>query len=215
MTRRSAGSFALLAAVVASCLLAQAVASSASAPAGGRALLLQRFRADEVRGQCGFAQETFRTPMGVWSAPAYLNTDSRPGGCLQSFALVDPGRDLSGWSISIDFESDGSNDGCDHRGSRDVPVNNDEDAVTWTSPYRIDTDERDGGCTLDFVVRGRTDLSFDVDVEAEGVADQCPDQGIQSSTVGHPVRIRLKTDDRIGGCYLRFRLDHVRHLSAP
>jgi hypothetical protein len=68
-----------------------------------RAILLQRFVADEVKGQCGFGQDKFRTPLGVWSAPIYLNTDARPGGCLQSFALVDPDGELLGWSLFVDL----------------------------------------------------------------------------------------------------------------
>src|SRR5262249_33558103 len=55
-----------------------------------RVLLLQRFEADEDNGQCGFGQISSITPYGLWSPPIYINTDGRPGGCRQSFAIVDP-----------------------------------------------------------------------------------------------------------------------------
>jgi hypothetical protein len=180
-----------------------------------RVFLLQRFAADEVRGQCGFAQDNFRTPFGVWSVPAYVNTDSRPGGCLQSFAIVDPDRDLAGLSLTIDFEAYGPKKACDHLGPRDVPVGVSDSSATWTRPYRIDTDERDGGCTLGFSVRGRPDITLDVEVRADGVLEQCPDRGDFTASVGHPITIRIRTDDRMGGCYLRFRLSKRDSAKLP
>ena len=184
-----------------------AVAGDGSDAAGAsHVFFLERFAADEVRGQCGFGQESVRTPFGVWSAPAYVNTDSRPGGCVQSFAIVDPDGALAGWSLILDFEAYGPEKVCDNTGPRKVPLAYSAASVVWTRSYRIDTDERNGGCTLGFTIDGRSDVAFDVEVRADGVPEQCPDQGEFSAWTGHPITIRLKTDDRMGGCYLRFRL---------
>jgi hypothetical protein len=171
-----------------------------------RVLFLQRFVADEDNGQCGFGQSLFKTPFGLWSAPIYINTDGRPGGCLQSFAIVDPDDELAGWSLKIDFDFYGTERQCDITGYREVPRSQSAEEAVWTKPYRIDTDEREGGCSLEFSIQGRLEVVLDLEVRADGITDQCPDRGRFTASVSQSVKIRIKTDGRAGGCYLRFRL---------
>jgi hypothetical protein len=169
-------------------------------------MLLQRFLADEDRGQCGFAQTNIETPFGLWSFPIYTNTDSRPGGCMHTFALIDPHKELAGLKLDIDFEAYGPQKQCDWVGKRSIEISSSQESAVWSPIYRIDTDSRNGGCSLEFSLSGRSDIELDLELRADGIGEQCPDQGSFVVAIGQPVKVRIKTDDRYGGCYLRVRL---------
>ena len=179
---------------------------SADLRGDSRVVLFQRFVADEDNGQCGFAQTRSRTPFGLWSPPVYINTDGRPGGCRQSFAIVDPDGELAGWSMRVKFEYYGRQKQCDQTGEREVPASRTADDLIWTPSYRIDTDEREGGCSLEFSVHGRTDIVLDIEMYADGDPGQCPDRGLFTATIAQPITVRIDTDERPGGCYQRLRL---------
>jgi hypothetical protein len=172
----------------------------------GRALFLQTFVADEDVGQCGFRETSSATPLGVWTPPVYINTDGRPGGCFQSFALIDPDSQLEGLSIEVTFSAYGAEKACDRTGTRLVQPSKSSAEIVWSLPYRIDTDDRPGGCREHFTVLGRADIVLDVEMFADGVIDQCPTRGRFTSSINNPVNIEIQADSRPGGCYQRFRL---------
>jgi len=67
--------------------------------------------------------------------------------------------------LGFDFvQSPGGDGQCDNPGTREIPhVASVSGAwTTWSTPYRIDTDDRGGGCLQTFRVEGRTDVVLDV-----------------------------------------------------
>jgi hypothetical protein len=169
--------------------------------------LLQRFSGDEKIGQCGFEETETATPIGLWSPPAYINTDTRPGGCVRSFAILDPAGKLDGLIVKMTFAGFGQGSQCDRVGPRELRPSRTKTLDAWSAPYRIDTDGRyAGGCQETFEIYGRDDVVLDVQMLADGIEAQCPTTGKFTATTSKAVTVYMATDDRPGGCYQRLRL---------
>lgn len=167
------------------------------------AYFFQNFYADGDAGQCnGGAYGTHAAPLGQWTPAMRLDTDNRGGGCYQQFSIFDPSGLLNGLLVVVDFYPDGDRQ-CDFPGPRYIPVG---PSLHWSSPYRIDTDNRSGGCQQVFSIYGRYDVELDVAFWADGDAGQCGNAGFHTVTPYNSVRIRLDMDNRPGGCRQMFRL---------
>jgi hypothetical protein len=170
---------------------------------------LERFYGDEDQGQCGYSQESnsLDARYGRWTEAAYINTDNRPGGCFQSFAILDPLNALDGLQITVELSSFAKVKQCDSPGPAVIPRSQDTKSLKWTPAYRIDTDDGETGCALSFSLQGRDDVALDVEFLPDGDPNQCPkNTGLHTVTSKAALEIRIKTDERPGGCYLRFRL---------
>jgi hypothetical protein len=170
--------------------------------------LLQHFYGDEDQGQCGYRQfsDIISGKFGKWTEPVYINTDNRRGGCVQSFAILDPLDALHSLSITVELSSFATVPQCDSKGASIIPKSRDMVSLRWTEAYRIDTDDGDTGCSLRFSLEGRDDIALDVEFKADGVPEQCMNPGQHTVDSRHSVELRIKTDERPGGCYLRLRL---------
>jgi hypothetical protein len=179
------------------------------------AKLFVRFYPDEDSGQC-LGPRVQDAPLGSWTHPILINSDNRPGGCIQEFAVFDPHHELDGVRVTIDVRPDGKmQNQCDNPGPRDIPVSTRLDTLGWSRPYRLDTDDTPDGCRQVFSVEGRSDVALDVDFRADGVVDQCRNTGRHTASADHPVELRLDTDQRAGGCYQRFRLRLITNTPSP
>ena len=174
--------------------------------------LLQHFYGDEDQGQCAYRQsgDIISGRFGKWTEPVYINTDNRRGGCIQSYSILDPSDALGSLSITVELSSYAPVKQCDTKGPSVIPKSKDTASLRWTDAYRIDTDEGDTGCSLRFSLEGRDDIALDVEFEPDGAPAQCMNAGLHTVDALHPVELRIKTDSRPGGCYLRFRLRSVR-----
>ena len=77
---------------------------------------------DADAGQCnGAAYGASAAPAGTWTPEVRIDTDNRPGGCYQSFAVYDPLNERAGLRIKIDFRPDGDGP-CDQPGEREIPI---------------------------------------------------------------------------------------------
>lgn len=183
-----------------------------SAKAQELPVFIHNFYGDGDIGQCNaLAYGKTLTRMGEWTPTVRLDTDGRPGGCYQQFSIYDPENTLSGLTLQVEFYPDG-NAQCDNPGLKVIPIH--RDIVTATSymsdAYRIDTDNRSGGCQQRFILTGRNDIAFDVSFYADGDSGQCGNQGTHEVTVGRPATIRLDMDNRSGGCRQSFRLRKIQ-----
>lgn len=184
----------------------------------GSASFVQLFQADGDPGQCNaLASGVIITPFGIWSNPVRIDTDGRPGGCLQAFAVSDPRNTLAGLNLSVNFRPDGDPGQCGNPGLKAIPVLP-FDAVSYSTvygtilsnaAYRIDTDNRSGGCLQTFSLSGRNDIVLDVSFIPDGDAGQCGNAGSFTVTPSTPVTFRIDTDSRPGGCRQSFRLRRV------
>lgn len=166
---------------------------------------LMNFYGDDDASQCNSEAYGFQAaPFGQLTSPILINTDNRRGGCVQQFAILDPGNVLVGLKVKVNFYPDGNRQ-CDNPGEREIPIR--RDVIEWSSPYRIDTDDRRGGCQQVFSIDGRTDIGLTVWFSATGDAGQCGAASwTQTAYYGHPVQLRIDTDSRVGGCRQQFAL---------
>jgi hypothetical protein len=162
----------------------------------------ETFTADGDPGQCG-GTGTQIIPMEQWTGNIVIDTDNRAGGCQQQFAVFDPTNVVSGLSLNVNFFGDGDASQCGSPGNHPFSA---APTLSFSTPYRIDTDNRSGGCQQVFELFGRSDVALDVDFEPTGDAGQCGNFGLRTVTLNNPVTFRLDTDGRSGGCTQRFRL---------
>ena len=104
------------------------------------------FFADGDAGQCTFPGSR-PIPVVNASSPEFssvygIDTDGRPGGCWQVFSLA--GR--SDIVLDVEFLASGNPGQCNNAGLRTV-------TSQVTASFRIDTDDRSGGCTERFRLR--------------------------------------------------------------
>jgi hypothetical protein len=163
--------------------------------------------------QCG-NQGTQTVVANQFTKPIGMNTDGRPGGCLQSFGFIDPDNVLNGFKVTVGFHSDDPNGAgqCGSQGSQVIPVSADPSHPLMTAPIRVDTDDRPGGCREVFHVDSPQlngvflDLQFWGDTA--GGEGQCTDA---YGTPGRPgdsfpasprsdAELRIDSDSRPGGC---------------
>lgn len=164
-----------------------------------------KFWADGDPGQCnGAFMGTDEVGFGEWTHEVRIDADRRPGGCFQQFAIRDPDSVLAGLRITVDFRPDGVGQ-CDEPGNRIIPITTTGE-LTYSPRYRIDTDERPGGCLETFSIEGRNDIFMDVSIIPDGDSNQCGNPGTHTVQSGSPAQIRIDTDGRPGGCRERFRL---------
>jgi hypothetical protein len=169
---------------------------------------------DAEAGQCNeLATGLIKTRAGDWSPYIKIKTDSRTGGCLHRFSIVDTGSRLSDLFISVSFWGDGDATQCGNPGTHDLPrLTRDpvrDTVADWTPALKIDSDQRRGGCHLKWQLRGRTDVALDIDFVPDGEAEQCGNAGPVSVTSEVSADFRVKTTDQPGGCLLRFRLRSI------
>ncbi|MCM0591913.1 MAG: hypothetical protein ACSI46_17095 [Gloeotrichia echinulata DVL01] len=184
----------------------------------GSASFVQLFEADGDPGQCNaLASGVIVTPFGIWSNPVRIDTDGRSGGCRQAFTVSDPQNTLAGLNLFVDFRPDGDPGQCGNPGLRGIPVIPLDVAfygplyktILQSIAYRIDTDNRSGGCQQTFSLSGRNDIVLDVSFTPDGDAGQCGNAGAFTVTPSSPVTFRIDTDNRSGGCRQSFRLRRV------
>ncbi len=169
-------------------------------------ILIQRFLGDEDKGQCGYEKGDIRASFGKWSRAIYVNTDNRRGGCEYSLALLDPSGAVAGLRLTITLSKVGPQPQCDHTGEHVVPISRDAASLVWSPKFRIDTDDREGGCQLAFAISGRHDIVLDVEFISDGDPSQCRGAGRHVVAPIKPAAIEIDTDSRPGGCFLRLRL---------
>ena len=184
----------------------------------GSASFVQLFEADGDTGQCNaLASGVIVTPFGVWSNPVRIDTDGRAGGCRQAFAVSDPQNTLAGLNLFVSFTPDGDAGQCGNPGLKGIPVvpldvasfGSLYETILRSAAYRIDTDNRSGGCQQTFSLSGRNDIVLDVSFIPDGDAGQCGNAGSFTVTPSSPVTFRIDTDKRGGGCRQSFRLRRV------
>jgi hypothetical protein len=167
-------------------------------------------------GQCNSAgYGLLRGGLNQWTPAIRIDTDGRAGGCLQRFGVTDPASQLAGLVLAVSFfgtvGADGQCDGGPYtQGTFPIPVVA-SPSPSLSQPYRIDTDDRGGGCVQTFTLSGRSDIELDVDFFADGDSGQCQpssgaEAGVQTVKVGHSVSRVIDADSRTGGCQERFRL---------
>jgi hypothetical protein len=196
-------------ALLAAGLLAASLLGTAEAADLSSVFLVQDFTANPGAdpGQCNAANfGRIVSPAGEWSPAIRLDTDSRGGGCLHQFAIVDLDRRITGLMIWVNFFGDGDAAQCGNPGNRVIPVRKRFDSLLFTQPMSIDTDNRGGGCQETWSVTGRNDVRLEIDFQPDGDPGQCGNAGTHLVTPGNPVTIYLDMDDRGGGCQQRFRL---------
>jgi hypothetical protein len=175
------------------------------------ALFYHEFRADNgvVNSQCNNGINIYESKhLGEWTTRFKLDTDSRAGGCLQTFGISDPQGELSGLSISVDFHGEDNFTGnaqCDYPGIRWI-VPTTSTTPSGVGPWGIDTDQRSRGCVQAFSLLGRSDVALDVKFEDENYNGQCKNTGLHTITSTRSASIIMDMDDRRGGCFQSFRL---------
>lgn len=170
---------------------------------------VHKFYADGDRGQCsGAFTGTEVVKFGQWTSAVRIDTDNRSGGCYQQFGIIDPDNALADLQISVDFRPNGQGQ-CDFPGRRSIPIVRGTSA-TLSERYRIDTDDRPGGCAQKFLVSGRSDIGLEIQFVADGDPGQCGNTGTFTATIWAPVEFRLDTDGRGGGCRQKFRLIELK-----
>ncbi len=169
-------------------------------------------------GQCGSKTGEFETAFGVRSEAIKFDTDNREGGCRYRLAIVDPDGVLAarGWQLKIVFTPQGDIGQCKYPGPRDVPVVRTAAEVAqvwqqgpWANPIIVDTDDRVGGCVMEFQITGpQTARSPVLDIRylPDGDPGQCPQSGDKVARLGHPAAMIIDTDNRPGGCFFQLRL---------
>lgn len=163
---------------------------------------LEQFLADGDAGQCG-GTGFQAVSMENWTNAIVIDTDNRSGGCTQQFGVFDPNGIVSGLTLNVNFFADGDAGQCGTPGNHPIPVG---PSLSLSSTYRIDTDDRPGGCQQVFSLGGRGDVGLDVEFLPNGDGGQCGNAGTFTVTAANSVTFRLDTDGRAGGCTQRFRL---------
>jgi hypothetical protein len=169
---------------------------------------------DAEASQCNeMANGLIKTKAGDWTPYIKIKTDSRTGGCLHRFSIIDTGGRLPDLHISVSYWGDGDATQCGNPGTHDIPrLTRDpvrETAADWSPPLKLDTDQRRGGCHQRWAMRGRTDVALDIDFVPDGEAEQCGNAGPFTVTGETMAQFRIKTTDQNGGCLLRFRLRSI------
>lgn len=197
--------------VVVAFALLFAFSITASAAKTSRIRFYHWLEADEDEGQCnGKALTVASAGLGEWTEKVKLDTDDRKGGCWQKFAIYDPDKRMSGAVFKVNFKKPSGTVGqCESIGSRNIPVNSKGKNMSWSTAYRIDTDERAGWCEQIISMTGNKKYALDVEVTAEDDESQCGDTGIQTVKSGQSATVVLDMDNRDGGCYERFRLKEL------
>jgi hypothetical protein len=173
--------------------------------------LLVNFYGDGDVGQCnGAAYGRQQAQMGTWTSPIRIDTDNRPGGCWQQFAIVDPRHFLDGLTLRMSFTGTGDWGQCGNAGDQIIPIVSSPDQA-WSSPIRMDMDDRSGGCDQTFSIQGRGDVELDISFEADGDPGQCGNTGTHTVNEWNSVTLFLDTDNRSGGCRESFSLRFAGH----
>ncbi|EYF03103.1 putative lipoprotein [Chondromyces apiculatus DSM 436] len=168
----------------------------------------ENFYGDGDLGQCNNkAYGHVSATMGAWTPKIRIDTDGRSGGCYQQFGITDPASTLRTLKVEVNFYANGDGGQCNNPGLRTIPISS--DAVQWSSRYRIDTDDRSGGCYQVFKVSGRDDIGLDVEFLPDGDGGQCGLSGTKTATSTNQAKFLIDTDGRSGGCTQRFRLRHL------
>jgi len=174
-------------------------------------------------GQCaGFNGGYVYARIGEWTPKIRLDTDGRPGGCLQSWAVLDPGTQLDGLDLRVNWRPGPKADAgqCGAPGERQIKVSSTipgtEDAIGFTPPIRVDTDGRNGYCEQVFSLNGTDKYVLDVRFEPDWdsasngqcLIDGKPIAAAVETTLGRgqTLTLGLDMDDRLGGCVQSFRL---------
>jgi len=178
------------------------VASDQQAVTSQSVFFNENFFADGDAGQCGGTGQQI-VPMETFTNAVRIDTDNRGGGCQQQFGVFDPLGIVSGLTLNVNFFADGDAGQCGAPGNHPIPVG---PTLALSSPYRIDTDNRPGGCQQVFTLSGRSDVGLDIEFLPDGDAGQCGNIGTFTVTSSNSVTFRLDTDGRPGGCTQRFRL---------
>jgi len=160
------------------------------------------------QGQCGGPQSQWATA-GSFSAPIWIDTDNRPGGCNLAFGVYDPAGLTGDLGISYTWVATPGaiQDQCGNQGSYDAPVTS---FKAFGPQILDDTDNRAGFCDLTFQVTGTSGYVLDIQFYPDGDSGQCqfgfPQGQWRTATPDLPVTIGLDTDNRPGGCNLALRL---------
>ena len=163
-------------------------------------------------GQCGGFTGLQKTQLGQFTQYIVIDADERAGGCMQNFGIYDPYYELKGLNITVNFYSDQNAGQCWFQGVRKIPIFSDYSAPVLSSEYVIDTDDRAGGCLLEFSISGRSDIVLDIEFGNDPLGQnngQCGNTGFHTVSEGKSVTLRIDTDNRPGGCRMRFSLGQL------
>lgn len=183
-----------------------------------------KFKDRKGNGQCtlwptGDSENEDWVPEGFWSKRIAIDTDNRPSGCDMWFGLNNVDGSLTGLNLNYWFNPPGPQCGG---AANNAPISYLSSAGSvqyfFMDPIFINTDNKPGGCELNLVISGRSDIELDVRWEYNGISEQCGGDGRQlfggndeTFTVDsqHGGTIIFDTDNRNGACFLSFRLRHV------
>jgi len=176
--------------------------SISAKPVFSNVSLDENFFADGDPGQCG-GTGFQSVPIGMWTTPILIDADGRFGGCQHQLGIADPWNSLAGLAIHLNFVPTDDAGQCGSPGDHAIPITT---SHQLSSPIRIDTDNRAGGCLETFSLGGRSDIALDIEFLPTADSGQCGNAGVATVTENSPATFFIDTDDRAGGCTQRFRL---------
>ncbi len=161
--------------------------------------------------QCnGGAHGEIVTDFGNWSNTIRMASNGAPGGCLMQFAVIDPDRSLGAWQPIARFSPTGDPGQCGNAGIQRIPVVRTlEEARARGAAIVVDTDNRPGGCELQFAVNEpgpRIGVWFATEHSRGPWDNGCQMTGEQVAAPGQPATIRVDTDDARSSCLFRIGL---------
>lgn len=169
--------------------------------------------------QCiGSADGRLYAAQNEWTDWVRIDTDGRPGGCRQAFAVYDPKGLFQTDALQVLFRStrvDAPDAQCGNQGVHRIPIYSEmQGEAQFSSELRIDTDNRAGGClewfqAFSLTENPKTALVLWVEFASDGGdAGQCGNPGTHTTADGvGTTQMLLDTDSRDGGCRQRFMLE--------
>ncbi|MEK6424056.1 MAG: hypothetical protein V4801_31080 [Burkholderia gladioli] len=170
--------------------------------------------------QCnGGAHGEIVTGFGDWSRTIRMATNGAPGGCIMQLAVIDPEHSLQDWQPITRFTPTGDPGQCGNAGINRVPVVRTlEQARAQASSIVVDTDNRPGGCELQFATNvpgPRIGVWFDTERSRGPWDNGCQMTGQQAAAVNQPATIHIDTDDARSACLFQMGLFPDRDPLKP
>lgn len=148
-----------------------------------------------------------------WTPQFRVNADDDWGWCSLSFAILDPRNEYPNLKVYADFEPSRGADAGQCQNTGEYLIHRTSTEPNFGRVMILNMDSRPGGCEITFRLEGAPAVKLQLEIypDDDGVG-QCPDNPVKNTpklfeaSVGNPLKIRLDTDGRYGGCVLKFRL---------